>query len=65
MIRQTHTPEGIIERELTDQEVLELARAGDTGALIEWAKKNWPPQTSPFEKIDVLAAVLGIIPIPE
>lgn len=50
MRRQLHTPEGIIERELTKEEVKELAEMGDLEAQIElgWVEARPPYKKKPW-----------------
>lgn len=61
MRRTFHTPEGIIVRELTPEEVRELARNGDSEAIREIAREEWKTANTSTKKIAVIAKALGVI----
>lgn len=60
MIRQFHTPDGIITRELTQAEIENLAKMGDLEARLETTKQKWnSPEGIPMRQ-DLIARLLGI-----
>lgn len=56
---QEHTPEGVIERELTDAEVLNFAEMGSKEAQKEIQKKSFAAK-SDKDKITTIAEFLGL-----
>ncbi|MBA7605383.1 hypothetical protein ES703_12514 [subsurface metagenome] len=60
MIIDIHTPDGVTQKELTPQQVQQLADDGDSRARIEIAQAEMSTHSDPHKKIDFLAWVLGI-----
>lgn len=60
MKKKFHTPEGIIERELCQEEIEEFAQMGDMEALIFLKKQEYAKAKNNSEKIDILAEVIGL-----
>ncbi len=60
MIRQFHSPEGVITRELTTQEVQEWADLGDFQALGEIIRDQYLKASTIQEKVGLIALLLGL-----
>lgn len=60
MKRQFHTSAGVVERELTDAEVQQLAAEGNIAAKREIAKKKLAIALTPSDKINVILEYLGL-----
>jgi len=58
MKRQYHTPEGIVEKELTDKEIVELAKTGDVGARRELFKRKWGEADTVDKRIELIRKML-------
>lgn len=60
MIRQFHTPDGIITRELTQTEIEDLARTGDPEARLEITKQKWNSPEGVAIHLTLVCRLLGI-----
>jgi hypothetical protein len=60
MRRQFHTPEGIIERELTQDEITQFASMGDSEVKKELARQQWKMTGTWEQKINIIAELLGL-----
>lgn len=60
MKKQFHTSEGVIERELTEEEIQKFADSGDDECLKYLEKKEYVEATNLEEKIGVIARCLGL-----
>lgn len=65
MRKQFYTPEGIITRNLPEEDVLELAKMGDSEAKRELCKLLWPRTTNNKQRILLNAVAEGIVEIPQ
>lgn len=63
MIRQLFTPAGIVEKELTPDEILELAEQGDLECRIEVYNKKYHDSQSVEKRVEVIAEFLRLVKI--
>jgi len=61
MKKEFHTPSGKITRELTKEEINIFAESGDIEAKKEIVKEDFKQLLTNQEKIDKIAAYLGLI----
>lgn len=61
MRKQFHTPDGIIERELTLDELEQFALAGDQKARLEITKQRWDSPEGVAIRQELICKLLGII----
>jgi hypothetical protein len=61
MRKTFYTPAGAVERDLTDAEVINFAKAGDQEAMLELARQAWANADTADKKIAVIVKLLRLI----
>lgn len=54
-----HTKDGVVERELTNEEVIQFAKMGDAEARQEVFSKKWLQVTTSTDKLELIKRILA------